>query len=259
MEEVEELGEVLDDSLSQDDSFEEPAELQYYTTSMSGWSTNYTLTGDMAEDICRVAYAQLGKNGSTLAYTYHWCAWFVSDCARLAGIPTSILANTGYAYASNFGLSSSQEVSASNAQNGDIVVMCPGGGHVGIYYNGKIINGNNGSDSWSTNAVAYSTTAPSGWDGSVKYYRPNYTNSGVSTTYSTITPGNYYLVNNNSYLTVNGDNNTSVCKVSSFTGGKAQQFAVSANSKFTNGYILKTLNYSSGRVLNVYTDYTSTM
>lgn len=78
-------------------------------------------------------------------------------------------------------------------------------------------------------------------------------NAVSSNPYSTITPGNYYLVNNNSYLTVTADNNNSVCSVSAQSGSTNQLFSISANSRFSNGYTIKTLHYSSGRALNVFT------
>ena len=61
------------------------------------FSHSYYMTGNPAEDIVRIAFAQLGKTGSVLGYTEEWCADFVSDCARLckqtASIPAS--ANVG--------------------------------------------------------------------------------------------------------------------------------------------------------------------
>lgn len=50
----------------------------------SNFSKSYSLTGNKATDLVRVANAQLGKTGKNLGYTENWCADFVTDCARLA-------------------------------------------------------------------------------------------------------------------------------------------------------------------------------
>ena len=65
-----------------------PAEATAYLKNMS---TNYTLTGNAAEDICRVAEAQVGKTGSQLGAVEHWCADFVFSCARAAGIGDDVI------------------------------------------------------------------------------------------------------------------------------------------------------------------------
>ena len=45
------------------------------------FSKSYSLSGNGATDIVRVAAAQLGRTGSQLGYSEQWCADFVSDCA----------------------------------------------------------------------------------------------------------------------------------------------------------------------------------
>ena len=57
------------------------------------FSKNYTLTGDGAKDMCAIALAQYQKTGSQLGYTEDWCADFVSDCAKLAGLGSKIPAH----------------------------------------------------------------------------------------------------------------------------------------------------------------------
>ncbi len=52
----------------------------------SYFSKNFTLGSDSAENMVNIAYAQIGKTGSQLNYTENWCANFVSDCAKLAGL-----------------------------------------------------------------------------------------------------------------------------------------------------------------------------
>lgn len=48
-------------------------------------NTNYTLTGNQAEDIVRVAMAQKGQTKSQLGYKNDWCAYFVCWAGRTAG------------------------------------------------------------------------------------------------------------------------------------------------------------------------------
>ena len=55
------------------------------TTAYAAASTDYTLTGDQAEDVLIVAKAQLGKTGTDLGYTADWCSWFASWAGRTAG------------------------------------------------------------------------------------------------------------------------------------------------------------------------------
>lgn len=52
----------------------------------AAWNTNYTLTGNKAQDIVNVAVAQKGKTGSELGYSVDWCSYFVYDCAQKAGV-----------------------------------------------------------------------------------------------------------------------------------------------------------------------------
>ena len=54
------------------------------------FNKNYKLTGNGAQDICTVAKAQIGKTESSLGYSSAWCACFVSDCAKLAGVSDAI-------------------------------------------------------------------------------------------------------------------------------------------------------------------------
>ncbi len=53
----------------------------------SYFSKNYTLTGNIRDDIVAVAAAQNGKTKAQLGFTEAWCANFVCGCAALAGIP----------------------------------------------------------------------------------------------------------------------------------------------------------------------------
>lgn len=52
----------------------------------NNFNTNYSLTGNGAEDMVRVALAQNGRTGGQLGYSAEeWCADFVMDCAIKAG------------------------------------------------------------------------------------------------------------------------------------------------------------------------------
>lgn len=78
------------------------------------YENTYVNTGDMRQDLIGVALTQVGytegPNNSTKYGEWMnlpnspWCGIFVSWCARQAGIPTSVLKNTGIANPNNFGV-----------------------------------------------------------------------------------------------------------------------------------------------------------
>ena len=49
------------------------------------WSTDYILNGEPEHDMLEIAKAQIDKTRSDLGYNDDWCAYFVCDCAKLAG------------------------------------------------------------------------------------------------------------------------------------------------------------------------------
>ena len=53
--------------------------------------TDYSLTGNPADDIVNVAKAQIGLTTAEAGYSEDWCADFVTDCARLTGMSESII------------------------------------------------------------------------------------------------------------------------------------------------------------------------
>lgn len=57
------------------------------------FSRNYSMEGSQQDQIVSIARAQLEKKKATLHYTEAWCADFVSDCAKLAGLSDIIPAN----------------------------------------------------------------------------------------------------------------------------------------------------------------------
>jgi len=52
---------------------------------------DYDLEGNFADDLVRVARAQLGLSTEEAGYSEDWCANFVNDCARLTGMPDNII------------------------------------------------------------------------------------------------------------------------------------------------------------------------
>lgn len=112
----------------------------------SNFYKTYTLTGNGADDIVAVAQAQLGRSKSSLGYNEAWCADFVSDCARLAGVESLIPFNGGVYYLRNAIANAGGSV-VSSRQKGDIVFYycthCGGYTHVGIVLDGTYsIEGN---------------------------------------------------------------------------------------------------------------------
>lgn len=53
----------------------------------ANFNKDYTLTGNYGLDMVAIAEAQAKKTQVELGYTVDWCAYFVDDCARLAGVP----------------------------------------------------------------------------------------------------------------------------------------------------------------------------
>jgi hypothetical protein len=146
------------------------------------FNKGFSLTGNGAEDIVRVAAAQLGKTGSQLGYSEQWCADFVSDCAILANQASAIPAN-GYCptLRQNIINAGGSYVSKSTAKKGDIVFYGSNGAdHVEIVYaasNGNVstYGGNSGSEgSLSNRKVKQHATQTQ----SIAYIvRPKYSNS----------------------------------------------------------------------------------
>ena len=173
------------------DSETEEVELFTYLSDASNFNMNYVKseTGDMGEELANFAYAQLYRNEHEMGYTDRsWCAFFVSDCARILNIPLSVIGNSSVATPSVFGLTEEQRIEESDLKKGDLVfwqrknATVPG--HVGIYYeNGNIISGNNGRDKENNIPSSVKIYKKNKWlrDGEygvdyyVKYYHPNYT------------------------------------------------------------------------------------
>lgn len=64
-----------------------------YDTKTAYFNKGYKKSGSYSQDIVAIAKAQTGKTKVQLHYAEAWCVDFVLDCAKLAGIPDSIIPN----------------------------------------------------------------------------------------------------------------------------------------------------------------------
>ena len=159
----------------------------------ANFSKSYALTGNGANDIVAVAMAQKDKTKAQLGYTEAWCADFVSDCARLAGISNKIPAN-GYCGTLYTNIKNAGGKEVTSPQKGDIIFYyctassCPNSGkpwvHVGIMTgSGSSIEGNSGGKVSYKSKVTYTDANGHTYNHSgtnlvtVKYLRPNYQNA----------------------------------------------------------------------------------
>lgn len=159
-----------------------------YQNRSGSFSKNYSLTGNYATDIVSVAKAQIGKTQSNLGYTEAWCADFVMDCARLTGMPSSVIP---YNYSSGAYVPSFYSYLVNNCgasvvssrQAGDILFYycskCGGYKHVAIVLDSTY----SAEGNYWINNVSQVAKASSYWDDaghstndyvSRKYVRPKY-------------------------------------------------------------------------------------
>ena len=154
------------------------------TQYMSNMSTSYTLTGDPATDICRVAEAQVGKTGRQLGATEHWCADFVFSCARAAGIGEDVIPAYGGVSGLRQRVLNCGGYVVSSPQKGDLVFY--GDAHVGIMIDSLYsIHGNlNGTGSGSSFYLSSSVTKCkyTAYSGNTNYIfvRPNYSSASAT-------------------------------------------------------------------------------
>lgn len=153
---------------------------------------SYVLTGDYATDIVNVAEKQIEKTKSDLGYTEPWCANFATDCARLTGMPDSIIpynysarGGCGSLYAYMINNCNAKVVDVSERKKGDFVFYHVSGstyGHVGIYAGGDMLIEGNLSSPSRVRRLSYTYSD----DRTRVYVRPNYStnstgNSGGNT------------------------------------------------------------------------------
>lgn len=182
--------------------------------------------------MANIALAQNGRTGSDLGYSDQWCAYFVSDCARIAGQTAAIPAHGNvlslYNNITNAGGVTIYDArngtgSLSNAKIGDIAVLDTTTGsntsrdHVEIVYavSGSSIytvGGNSGSGScYSTRKVT--KHSPYSSSRIVYIVRPNYsgiTNSPPTNAWVSLPngPESTYYLNEFFNITVGSDNAT---------------------------------------------------
>ena len=161
-----------------------------WCSSFSGWSQSYDLSNKSpGEKLAAVAVAQDGKSQSQMGYGAPWCAYFIMDCAELAGVSSAvphasngitttlrdaILANGGY------------QVGYGDAQPGDIVTIrwdgSKGVDHVEIVYKvsgGVVYTVGGNYISGSKHMVKVRSKSSSSWLKSriLGVYRPNYSST----------------------------------------------------------------------------------
>ena len=189
------------------------------------FSKSYSLSGNGATDIVRVAAAQLGRTGSQLGYSEQWCADFVSDCAILANQSAAIPA-AGYCptLRQNIINAGGQYVSKANAKAGDIVFYGNNGAdHVEIVYaasNGNVstYGGNSGSEGslYSRKVKQHATQTMS-----IAYIvRPNYSGAASSGCNCSTSYAGTYIVNTSQYpLTMRSGHGTGYSAVTTIPKG----------------------------------------
>lgn len=195
-----------------------PMERTYAAQSRSyNFSTSYSLGNNDADNMVAIARAQLGKTKAQLGYTEAWCADFVSDCAKLAGISNKIPFNSSCYYMYHAVLNAGGKV-VSTPQKGDLVFYyCTSCSavpwvHVGIMINStQSIEGNYGGAVSSVNGVyrdSYNHTVASGTVVR-KFVRPAYNNTADFCNCSTSYAGNYTVNTESLPLNIRDSHSTS--------------------------------------------------
>lgn len=85
------------------------------------FNKNYTLSGNMAEDVVTIAKAQEGRTGAQFGYTENWCDEFVADCIENAGADSSIVAHGGTVADFESKMRARNAKQVSSPQPGDLV------------------------------------------------------------------------------------------------------------------------------------------
>ena len=245
------------------------------TQTSSSFNQSYSLTGNSANDIVTVANAQMGKSGSSLGYSEQWCADFVCDCARYAGISDSVIpynysASGACTYLYNQMINKCGATPVSSAQAGDFIFWSNDSnnnnfGHVGIVVNStNAISGNNGVNGdyniYHTIVKNYkfSQSGYSNW----VIVRPNYSNNPVpppSNDWESMPVGEkYYLKNNGTgtYMSIDYGEDAQGKNISVYSkmDHSSQQFEIRSSDSDRTYYLRPVLCESSGRVVNVYSE-----
>lgn len=158
--------------------------------SASGYGTNFTLTGNLANDVIAVAKAQKNKGMKELGYSSAWCDAFVVDCARIANVPTSVIPNTRGCKALYDAIIKAGGVKVTSPQAGDVVIYycstCKNYPHIGFYAGNKYVcEGNVGGSAVYSDRSYWAYVDGSGHTSKnviqMLYVRPNYTGATVHT------------------------------------------------------------------------------
>lgn len=141
------------------------------------FNQNYTLSGNMAEDVATIAKSQKGRTGTQFGYTEAWCDEFVADCLENAGADSSIVGHGGTVADFESVMRNKGAVQVSSPQTGDLVFFTYS--HVEIVT--KVENGvvycaggnNGGTGNYKTNNCAGERKL---YASARLYLRPNYPN-----------------------------------------------------------------------------------
>ncbi len=229
-------------------------------TRVDYFNKSYTLTGDPAYDIASIAEAQIGKTGASFGYTEHWCADFVSDCARLAGISTAVIPYTGGVSNMYNAMISSGATRVSSPQRGDLAFYSNASGwcHVAVMTDSvNSVHGNvNGQEGNFIN-TSYVTKCSYGsyTGGTATFVRPTYTPVSYNTV--SIPKGQYMIWNHGSGNQLVVEQSADVSQqnigVHPITPESGMKFEIIEES---NGHSIRP-HCSLTRVVNVYADAVS--
>ncbi|MBQ7331155.1 MAG: InlB B-repeat-containing protein [Oscillospiraceae bacterium] len=107
-------------------------------TETDSFLPGYTLTGDGAADMISIALAQEGRTGAEFGYDDQWCAYFISDCARIAGQTPAIPPHGTCTYLYQRILNAGGTITTNDPKPGDICFINWKGGtrmsHVELVY-----------------------------------------------------------------------------------------------------------------------------
>lgn len=118
-----------------------------------------SLTGNQAEDIVKVAEANLSRTGKELGSTNHWCTTFIGQCARQANISTDIIPDCEHVETFKNLLLECGAKKVKTPKTGDIIFY--GTSHAAIMadkeyaYNGNFNGKGSGEAFWKSSKVVY--------------------------------------------------------------------------------------------------------
>ena len=247
-----------------------------YSATGNKLNTNYTLSGNGAEDIYAVAKAQLGKKYTEFSgFTYRaWCADFVSACAAAANVSDVIPGTAAVSnLRSNIVNAGGTEYSKAQVQNGsytpvrgDIIIFKSNGdSHVGIVdkaENGSIyyIDGNNTVYGNGNNASVHYSNRAYSYAGFTCVIRPKYRSNPDPTPSPIPIPQGSQTISDGEYHIVSGLDSSKALDVYGASKDNAANIQIYSNlsdgrETFHITYLgngaYKIINSNSGRCLDV--------